>query len=663
MSSNSVFNAWHNPGCPYDNEYSLDIHWCDCSEAMSVTSMNEDLESSSESDSVFDEVSESGTETVHRIAMRTLTPGEEALRFFVFGSENPPSYSSVGFICQGNTTLLECRAQAEHIYSLSEDAIDVIYNGAYSGWSSRHIASGDSRVILLRMSWDAFFSVNTNPMMCRLQFCAGDSVFIVRRALEDYPHRNRIMIVAVSPSCELPSNSCWMVRYYHASGDLLSANLSEDDDSDNVVESSLIPRNAIGGLGDNRGILNESNRIVVRRRVALSASVRVSRNPESRGFCDCGIQSSTFQSILHMEASCFALRQRLLLERRLSPDFDRRWQKLRDEFVLTSERTIHGGYRPIPTNEIESRRRHLLADFFGEFPSEVTSLNNLYEAALDEYPRNLRERHLVVLDMLTNGMLFISVVATGRLRGLRWVVAAVPFIELGNLMRRSGVYIVRRDQEQGHILRQIALTTGLLDLACWLYEAGVLGTIAVAPGTPQFITLGLGCHLIFTGANLLAENLIRFGLPLRDRIQVGVSPIATGDIRTERNRNESATQMGLIQRICRASSQIGRGLGILAVSGVFLSSLVFSSESGSVMNTLPSLNDSLGNETLSGPVTSPTETVCLFGITGFFAVAGVIANVIQIRDLVRRFRNRHDARDTILSSDALTEVLAPNDDG
>lgn len=517
-------------------------------------------------------------------ANRILSCEESCCRFFIFGGREAPQYADVGFIGDGNTTLLEFRAQAVHIYSLCATPIEAVYNSATTRWSSRSITSDSRRVRILREGWDLFFDRCRNENLLRLQFCVGDGVYIVREALRGYPHSDRILVIAFAPSCRISDESCLSVIHYRSYGEILSS------------------RGPSGG--------------------EHLQTVALPRHSESRGVLDVGICSSTFFLLIQMEALCFSLRQRYEAVGCLPVDFDIRWQNMRNRFV-------NDGGLNREAREIE--RRNLLVRFFADYGEYIslTSFENLYEVARCRYPVREVERVIYCIDCIRDCTLLTEAVSVLAVFNAVVPIVVIPagVLELLNGIRIYGLSFIPRYQDRSGRVRMIALRLQFVELLMWLYEVGLLGYFIANSETPGFLFSLVGVRVIVTGANLLSQTLVQLIPSLRGRIERSLTNVERGNIQTSRLENHPARQIGLISRLGRSLTRITYGIAAPVIVGALSYPLLYLSEEGGTTDFEEFLSER-----------TRVITTCILGVSGLLSVASVILNLRQSRSIIRTLR-------------------------
>lgn len=537
---------------------------------------------------------------VEEVVTRVLAPEEEAGRFFVGYSGSVFECSNVGFICAANTTWLECRMQACHLCALGSPVIDVIYNPARRLHASRSISQNDPRLQLLHRSWDDFFHRNPDNNLGRLQFCSGDGTNIVKEALKSYPRRDRITVISIGSSCQIPSGLCFLVRHYNSYFDIFSASTNSP---------------------------------------GSPAFVNVSSGSQARGLFDSEFHSSTFQEIIRMEIFCFRLRQRLLADNALPTDFDEQCQMMREFFV--------GNYQnlaDIPPWLIEAPReegrRVLLSTFLRghRIGGIVDTHINLCESFEDEYPED-RLGVVVTAFNLSNDLSPVALaVLAAVLRGsVSLAPAVLTSMEGINFVLQSGAYLVPRNQESSHFLRTCSFRgRRISELVLFICESIAVSVFVLYDDNlSQAFLSAMGARVVFSGLNIFFQHLTELYSPLRGRIQEFFVENEEGNISTDPNENREARQYGAVQRLLRSLYQASYGLGSLAIAGALVQPLICSPEiaggEGSNANS-----DSCEPLSLQQHFTG----IGIISVVGVLAVGSVIMNLVQIGRIVRRLRNR-----------------------
>lgn len=560
----------------------------------------------------------------------------QACRFFVSTDTWCQDSASLGFIGSANTTLLECRMNATHLFSYCDGILDVIYHPRLSRRSGT--SAFTEAVLLLRRSWDEFFdsssditSLNTSeafstesraPGAFRMQFCVGEGVNVVRAALEGYQHAQRIFVVAFAPSCLIRSDACFSVRHYRAANDCVS--------------------------------------MIHERGGSYPETAVVERSATSRGYIDNRDYSSTFQDWVSLEALCFQLRERLRIAGALPANFDLEVQELRDRCLdskqilgpIVQQRGLETHHAVNRDHAILRRtRRELIMRFITGYQQEcvLNSGDNLPELSLDEYPRDRRERVLRNINFLRDACMIpaniILSIASGY-SDFMLVSVGVPLCHVVSILQRIGVYVIRRDPDGNRtLLRQASLRLHLLDYISYLYQVGAFsGLIISGYHPPAFVVTGVGGYLIITGTQLITEMITRLYSPLRGRIESSLTEVEIEDIVTDRATDASAQRLGLIRRVFRGAIQVSSGLAGLIVAASTLYPLlapVFSSLDEPDSNHTAEFgvnNTTMTAETAADLSGGSIAQMALVGFTGLVSAATIVGNIVQVRRMMRRLR-------------------------
>lgn len=519
-------------------------------------------------------------EVTSSLVWRRLAAQDVPERFFIDSVERSSTSSCIGFVNQGNITLLECRAEAIQLLSLSEYAIDVIYNNSVTGWDSEEVMPRDVRVRLLHQSWDSFFDDPENPRQLRMQTCAGDATYIVRTALESYDpnRRRRILVVAIAPSCTIPERLCCSVIYYRAQGDVSSSRLNQD--------VFVLPR-----------------------------------SPDCRGALGLLFHSSTFQNFIALEMVCFSLRRRLVAVEMLPGNFDRLVANLRTDCLRQAQRMA--GRHSLP--EIQAEIQGVLLRFTAalEVRGLIGPLDNVYERAEAELIRTGSDGWCWRLNLSRDLISIISttVAVFNSSARLSWWMCTVPLLEFAGVIRRNGAYIVPMNATP-HFLRRASLRASWFDGVIFATEAGIWCYISAGSNQTSLTVFGLYSHLIFSNIVMFSENVLRLFSPLRGRIQERLTQNPNELVGTVQHRNEDAYRCGWVRRIGRSLSQAVYSLGAMTVAGVCIYSMMTDRR-----------DDSETGETNQAGL-------IMMGVTGVVSATSLVLNIRQALRIVQRLHNR-----------------------
>lgn len=581
--NNQSINPRLSRGSLYDNVslggHSVDLHVPDLGDDGIAVAMN---------------VSDATREIIHPLQ-------HAAVRFFVSPPGPEPLHADIGFVNAANTTLLECQAQSTWLYSmLGGSSLDVVFNPAVVGWDSdclRPDVTGHSETVrLLRESWDDWFRFSQQN---RLQFCAGHGAIVVRDALRDYPHANRIIVIAIAASCRIADGACLVVRHFRSLGDITSAGFGH---------GNQLPNNFVLG-----------------------------RHSEQRGLFGNRFQDSCFINAISLEAALFGV-QRTSGVGSLTEDTP---QLLRECICIRDPDQRSEGVRRNPNRigGLSGRPQFFRRLFYQNSNSDRPWESNEYEVVLDEYPRDRRERVTAILNLFREAIVIPTEVLLVRTRGIdlpRWTVG-VPILQVMSLVRHLGVYNIPHHQTEASLQRMISLRGYLIDIVCQAYGLAVFCEIATSSNVPRDMIFSWGDYTILTTSVFLTDAAVRWFAPLRGRIQRSLTAIDEGSLFPERDPqgrviNEPLVRVGLIERIFRGAAQIGTGIATAtAAAGMVYSVLSpFLSFDGQDEN-----RENRGGE--------ETAAVILVGITAAVSVASVVGNICQIRSWYRRLRGERIA--------------------
>ncbi|MEG0554112.1 MAG: DUF687 family protein [Victivallaceae bacterium] len=528
----------------------------------------------------------------------------EPCRFLVSDCSCSPSYSAVGFINQGNTTLLECRMQACHLLSLGAWPIDVIYNPSVLGWESSRSSNLEMAVILLRWSWDAYFARTSSRESLRLQFCAGGGAHIVRAALVGYPYAARIFVVAIAPSCMINPNSCFRVRHYRTVYDVTSM---------------------VRGPGS-----------------AFPHFTLLERESESRGLFGYAMHDPSFDDILALERACFEMREQLQMFGMLTHAFDSQVQGLRERFldrvsfaqqVDNSEEAVAAFWRSLEFGDSTGNitRRCILNEFivvnYGP-DLRIVAENNLCTAALDEFPLDREASTAVAHNLIRDISLLITEIALVMIRNLSLssvIGHGAPLLQSIGIFSSLGAYVVRRDFTRNSCsLRILALRGGSIGFFVSCFRLCLFSGLS---SSSALANISRRSCIVISSSCLFVDVMFRCYAPLRDRVQRRWTIVSDSYLMSSRYQNSEATRVGIVNRIVGSMMQIGTGSAILFGMGGLLGAIV-----APVLST--------------GSLTGSNfrRLMVLISITGCFSITSVIANIRLTRRLFRGLYNYDHTR-------------------